>query len=116
MFCFCSYFTFIFNDSCQTNYYKIHQTDLCQILRVGRTMARDDQSEIKLLFDPSKHVATATSLLVLFTERIRWAQAASGAAGRANVGLCFASSYMEVAHQSMHKVPIILVKVYYRFN
>jgi len=32
-------------------------------------------------------------LLALFTRLVRWTQAASGAAGRANVGLCRASSY-----------------------
>ena len=43
-FCFC--FLFIFNDICQTNYLKIYRSYLRQILRVGRTMAARDQSEI----------------------------------------------------------------------
>jgi len=36
----------IFNDFCQTTYLKIYCTDLCQILRVDRPVAVDDQSEI----------------------------------------------------------------------
>ena len=36
----------IFNDSWQTNYLKIYQIDLCQIFRVDRPMAVDNQSEI----------------------------------------------------------------------
>jgi len=36
----------VFNDYCQTNYFKIYRTDLRQIFRVGRTTAVDDQSEI----------------------------------------------------------------------
>jgi len=34
------------DDSCQTCYLKIYQTDLCQIVTVGRSVAVDDQSEI----------------------------------------------------------------------
>ena len=33
---------FCLNDFCQTNYLKIHRTDLRQFFRVGRTMAVDD--------------------------------------------------------------------------
>ena len=39
-------FFFIYNDSRQTNYFKIYQTNLRQIFRVDRTMAVDDQPEI----------------------------------------------------------------------
>jgi len=38
-----------------------YQTDLVQIVLVGRTMSVDDQSEISLFFDPSRDVATATN-------------------------------------------------------
>jgi len=37
LFCFCFFFTD--NDSCQTNYLKICLTDLCEILKAGRTTA-----------------------------------------------------------------------------
>jgi len=39
---------FIFNDSCQSSYLKIYQTDLRQVFSIGtgRTIAVDDQSEI----------------------------------------------------------------------
>ena len=40
------YFILIFNDFRQTNYLKICQIDLRQILRVGRSTAVHDQSEI----------------------------------------------------------------------
>ena len=45
---------FIFNDSCQSSYLKIYQTDLRQVFSIGtgRTIAVDDQSEISF-FDPS---------------------------------------------------------------
>jgi len=46
-------YLFIFNDSCQTNYLKIYKTDLRQILRVDRTMAVDDESEISFLVTQS---------------------------------------------------------------
>jgi len=63
----------VFNDYCQTNYFKIYRTDLRQIFRVGRTQIT--------FFDSSEDVATATSF--------------GGAAGWANVGLCCASSYCD---------------------
>ena len=46
MFCCCFFFFIYFNDSCQTNYMslKIDGTNLCEIFRVGRTMAVDDLS------------------------------------------------------------------------
>jgi len=36
-------YLFIFNDSCQTNYFRIYRTDLRQIVTVGRMV--DDQSK-----------------------------------------------------------------------
>ena len=39
-----SYLFIYFDDSCQTNYLKIYQTDLRQIFRVYRTVAVYDQS------------------------------------------------------------------------
>ena len=47
MFCCC--FLFMFNDSCQTDYLKIYQTDLHYICTVCRTTAADDKSEISFL-------------------------------------------------------------------
>ena len=46
---------FIFNDSYQSSYLKIYQTDLRQVFSIGtgRTIAVDDQSEISFFFDPS---------------------------------------------------------------
>jgi len=94
---------FIYNDSRQTNYFKIYRTNLRQIFRVDRTMAVDDQPEISF-FRPSKDFAMENNLcwfypqkihsisVVLSTELICWMQAASGAARRANVGLYSASS------------------------
>jgi len=35
----------IFNDSCQTNYFNIYRTDLCQIFKIGRNIVVDDLSE-----------------------------------------------------------------------
>jgi len=72
---------------------------------VGRIMAVDDQSEIS--FSTSQRTlsrqpffSVLAALLhricisvVSSTELICWTQAASGAAGRANVGLCRACSY-----------------------
>ena len=46
MFCFCFCFCLFFDDFCLTNYFKIHQTDLCKIFGVCRTMAVDDLFEI----------------------------------------------------------------------
>ena len=37
---------FVFNDSCQTSYLKVHRTDLHQIFRIESNMPADDQSEI----------------------------------------------------------------------
>ena len=34
MFCFCLFIYLFFNDSCRTNYLKIYQTDICQMLQV----------------------------------------------------------------------------------
>jgi len=94
MFWFC--FLFIFSDSCQTNYLKIHWTDLRQILRVGRTVAVDDQSEISPL-TPHVTLPWQPILLVLFTELIYRTPVASGAAGRANI---FSSSLLRLQHTS----------------
>jgi len=79
-----------FNDSCQTNYLKVFRTDLRQIFSVGTTMVAYDQCEI-VFFDPSSDVAMANDFVVVHECR-RLTQAASGAAGRANVGLCPAPS------------------------
>jgi len=74
-----------------------------KFFRVGRTMAVDDQSEISFFRSPKGRFQSDQFLLVLSTEilrtglcvhevlsteLIRWTQAASGAAGRANVALC----------------------------
>jgi len=79
-----------FYDAFQTKYLKIYLTDLRQIFGVGRTTAVDNQSEIN-----SSISQGALPIFVGFIQRTdgcRWTQAASGAAGRANVGLCPASS------------------------
>jgi len=56
-------------------------------------VAAHDQCEI--IFNRLGNVTVSTSfLLVLSTELIRWTQAASGAAGRANVEHCPASSFL----------------------
>ena len=72
---------------------------------VGRIMAVDDQSEISFSISQGTlsrqpfFSVLATLLhricisVVSSTELICWTQAASGAAGRANVGLCRACSY-----------------------
>ena len=91
MFCFCFLFC---NNSCQTNYPKIYQTDLRQIFRVGKTTAVDDQSEVSfsilrgtLSWQPIYGFVHKTDLRHAVTP------VASGAAGRANYGLCPASSF-----------------------
>jgi len=79
----------IFNDSCQTNYLKMYRTDLRQVLKADICMW---MTNLKLVFRSLKGRCHDNQFLsVLSTERIRWTQAASGAAGRANVGLCRAS-------------------------
>jgi len=94
MFCFCfvinqlvnyliHFLKFIFNDSCPTYYLKVYQTNLCQIFRLGRTMAVEITSLIP------QGTLTWQPIFVGFihrTDGCRWTQAASGAAGRANVG------------------------------
>jgi len=111
MFCFC-FFYVLFNDSCQASHLQIYWTDLQQIFRVGRSMAV--AISLKLVFRPIKESGHGNRfLLVLYrhnwvqvtfvrwrwhTERVvvhgcRWTQAACGAAGRANVGFCSASSF-----------------------
>jgi len=45
--CFLFYYFIYFNDSFQTNYLKIYETDHRRVCRVGRTPAVDDQSEIR---------------------------------------------------------------------
>ena len=67
-------------DSCQTNYLKIYRTDFRQIFRVGRTRPVHDQSEISISI-PQGMLPWRPFLSVLFTELIRWMQAARGAAG-----------------------------------
>ena len=80
-------YLFIFNDSCQTNYLKIyHQTNLCQIFKIGTTMAADNQYEIS--FSIFQSMLPRQFLLIFVTP------VASGAAGRANVRLCPASSFL----------------------
>jgi len=75
MFCVISYsfiyFFFIYNDSRQTNYFKIYRTNLRQIFRVDRTMAVDDQPEIS--FPSLKGLCHGKqSLLVLSTENTQY--------------------------------------------
>jgi len=62
----------------------VYRTDLHQIFRVSRTMAVDDQSEISFLI-PQGTLPWQPIFWVLSAELM---QAASGTAGRANVGLC----------------------------
>jgi len=85
-------YLFIFNDSCQTNYLIIYQTNLCQIFKIGTTMAADNQHEIS--FSIFQAMLPRPFLLVLSTELIFVTPVASGAAGRANVRLCPASSFL----------------------
>jgi len=53
-------------------------------------MAVDDQSEVT--FSISKGRCHGNQILLVLAHGCRWAQAANGAAGRANVGLYPASS------------------------
>ena len=89
----------IFNDLSQTSYLKIYRTDLRQFFRVGRTVAVDDQSKNSFSIPHGcfhgnqfcwfyPHLRRIFIYVVLYTELIRWTQAARGAAWRANVGLC----------------------------
>ena len=90
-------FVHLFDDSCLKSTGQIRQ-----ISRGGRTMAVDNQSEISFSvsrgtwqwqrffrpFYPQYYTE-----YVFSTELIRWTQAASGAAGRANVGQCRRSKF-----------------------
>jgi len=78
---------FIYNDSRQSNYLKIYR----QIFRVGRTIAVDDRSEIS--FSITQRTLPWQPICVVL-HGCRWAQAASGTARQANVGLCPASSFL----------------------
>jgi len=62
VFCFCFIFIYLFfNDSCQITYLEIYQTDLHKIIiRVGRTIAVNHQSEISF-FDSLRDFAITTS-------------------------------------------------------
>jgi len=83
---FCCCFLFIFNDPHADDYLKIYRTDLRHMVRIGRTMAVADRSET-LSTELCISVVSSTKL-------IRWTQAASGAARRANVELCCTNSYI----------------------
>ena len=70
------------------------------------TMAADDQSEISFLIPQGTLLWQPISVgFVHRTDGRRWTQAASGAAGRANVGLRPASSFFNLeghCHLSLH--------------
>jgi len=61
------YFLIYFSDFCQTNYLNIYWTDLCEIGRIGRTLAVDERSEV--IFHRSRNVAVTTN----FVGRGEWA-------------------------------------------
>jgi len=63
---------FIYNDSRQTNYFKIYRTNLRQIFRVDRTMAVDDQPEISFFPSLKGLCHGKQSLLVLSTENTQY--------------------------------------------
>ena len=92
MFCYCFVFVFIYiyfrpNDSYQTSHLKIYCIDVRQIFTVGRTKAVDDQC--KITFSTTQGTLLWQPIFVV-VHGCRWAHAASGAAGRANAGLCHA--------------------------
>ena len=60
--CACVHVRVLSDQFCQ-----IYPTDFCQIFRVGRTMAVDDQSEISF-FDSLKDVAKATIFCWLYPQ------------------------------------------------
>jgi len=64
--CSASYLFNFFDDSYRANYLKIYQTDLCQIFRVGRTVAVDDQSQISF-FVPQGTLPWQPFLFILLT-------------------------------------------------
>jgi len=92
-------------DFSKTNYPKIYQTNPKVICRVGRIMAVDDQSEISLSIPrwtlPWQPIFVGFIPQNMYfccffpTKMIRRIQAASGAAGWANSGLCPASSHFQ---------------------
>jgi len=55
----------VFNDSCVRSHYPLDY--LCNIFRVGKTVAVDDKSEITF-FDPSSFVAMATNFCWLYLQ------------------------------------------------
>ena len=79
------------NDFRQYNCLKIYRTDLCQIFRVGITLGVDDQSDIS--FRSLRQRCHSNQMLLVLVHACRWTQAASGAAGRANVWLGPASRF-----------------------
>jgi len=91
LFCFC--FLFI--------YFKTNVNDSIPVRPIisksmGHIFAKFSESvelllsitSLKLVFGPSWDVAVATKFCWFYLQNIRWTQAASGAAGRANVGFC----------------------------
>jgi len=79
------------NCSCLTNYPKIYQSDLCQIVKLGRTVAVDDQSEI------SFSIPRGT---------LQWQPSFAGAARWSDIGLCpaFSSKWFAEAQPAVGKV------------
>ena len=51
-----------FNDFCQTNYLNIHQTDVHEICRIGRTLTVDERSEV-IFFDSPRDIAAVTNFV-----------------------------------------------------
>jgi len=81
----------VFNDFFHTSFLKIYRTNVRQIFKFGRTMALDDRSKISFSIPqgtlPWQPIFVG---LIHSTDVCRWTQVASGAAGRANAGLCTA--------------------------
>ena len=92
MFCFC-FLLSIFNNFCQINYLKIYPMNLRQIYRVGRIMAVDDQPEISFLIVRGR---CHDNQILFFRGWVSLDAGTSGEAGRANAGLCPASSLLSV--------------------
>jgi len=106
---------YILGDSCQTNYLKIYLTNNRRILRVSRTMAIDGPSEIRfsipegtLPWQPiflSIEIQRLCLSVALSTERTCRTHVAFGAARRANVRLCPASSLANIRMTAIVRIP-----------
>ena len=72
--------------SCQTNYLNMYGTELRQVFTGVVCNCRLSTVNLKLVFRSLERRCCGNHILTILVHACRWTQAASGAAGRANVG------------------------------